>query len=160
MDFDERRIDLIKSSIQNVNSGQKIVFKALDNKINVNWPKEDEYLGYESIYDHLTCDNANWKYEYVGEEVIERDIPGEGRVTDGSDIQSEKVTIVKLKVETGKDEDPLIDLALNNLEQNIRIAAVKKLYNPDILCRIIVNDDDDVEVKKACLERLDELYIQ
>ena len=26
MDFDERRIDLVKTSIKNVNSGQKIMF--------------------------------------------------------------------------------------------------------------------------------------
>ena len=37
MDFDERRIDLVKTSIKNVNSGQKIISKSLDNKVHVHW---------------------------------------------------------------------------------------------------------------------------
>ena len=159
MDFDERRIDLVKTSIKNVNSGQKIVSKVLDNKIHVHWPKEDEYLGNESIYDHLTCDDANWNYEYDGVEEIDRIVSGDGQVPAGSEVETEKVRVVKLKVKTGKDEEPLIDLALNNPEPHIRIAAINKLYSPRILTMIIVNDEEDSEVKKACLNRLNELYI-
>nr|WP_295000844.1 hypothetical protein [uncultured Methanobrevibacter sp.] len=159
MDFDERRIDLVKTSIKNVNSGQKIVSKVLDNKVHVHWPKEDEYLGNESIYDHLTCDDANWAYEYDGEEEIERVIPGDGQVPGGSDNETEKVKVIKLKVNTGKDEGPLIDLALTNPETHIRIAAIKKIYNPGVLTNIIINDED-TDVKKASLNRLNELYIE
>lgn len=160
MDFDERRIDLVKTSIKNVNSGQKIISKALDNKVHVHWPKEDEYLGNESILDHLTCDDANWSYEYLGEDVVERQVPGDGQVPAGSDIETEEVTVVKLKVKTGKDEEPLIDLALNHPETHVRIAAIKKIESPVVLSSIIVNADELKEVKKASLNRLDELYIE
>ena len=160
MDFDERRIDLVKTSIKNVNSGQKIISKALDNKIHVHWPKEDEYLGNESILDHLTCDDANWSYEHLGEAVVERQVSGDGQKAHGGDIETEEVKVVKLRVKTGKDEGPLIDLALNHPEPHVRIAAVKKIANPNVLTAIIVNHDEDKEVKKACLDRLDELYIE
>ena len=160
MDFDERRIDLVKTSIKNVNSGQKIISKALDNKIHVHWPKEDEYLGNESILDHLTCDDANWSYEHLGEAVVERQVPGDGQKAHGGDIETEEVKVVKLRVKTGKDEGPLIDLALNHPEPHVRIAAVKKIANPNVLTAIIVNHDEDKEVKKACLDRFDELYIE
>ena len=124
MDFDERRIDLVKTSIKNVNSGQKIISKSLDNKVHVHWPKEDEYLGNESILDHLTCDDANWAYEYLGEAVVERQVPGDGQKAHGGDI------------------------------------AIKKIVNPAVLTSIITKDEEDKEVKKACLDRLDELYIE
>ena len=160
MDFDERRIDLVKTSIKNVNSGQKIISKVLDNKVHVHWPKEDEYLGNESILDHLTCDDANWSYEHLGEAVVERQVPGDGQKADAGDIETEEVTVVKLRVKTGKDENPLIDLALNHPETHVRIAAIKKIENPNVLTGIIVKDGDVKEVKKACLDRLDELYIE
>ena len=160
MDFDERRIDLVKTSIKNVNSGQKIISKALDNKVHVHWPQEDEYLGSESILDHLTCDDANWSYEYLGEDVIERPIPNTAKVPDGKDNEKEEVTIVKLKVRTGKDEAPLVDLALNHPETHVRIAAIRKIESPNVLTGIIVKDGEVKEVKKACLDRLDELYIE
>ena len=160
MDFDERRIDLVKTSIKNVNSGQKIISKALDNKVHVHWPKEDEYLGSESILDHLTCDDANWDYEYLGESVVERQVHGDGQKAHGGDIETEQVVVAKLKVKTGRDENPLIDLALNHLEPHVRIAAIKKIVNPNVLTAIIVKESEDKEVKKACLDRLDELYIE
>ena len=160
MDFDERRIDLVKTSIKNVNSGQTIISKVLDNKVHVHWPKEDEYLGNESILDHLTCDDANWSYEHLGEAVVERQVPGDGQKADAGDIETEEVTVVKLRVKTGKDENPLIDLALNHPETHVRIAAIKKIENPNVLTGIIVKDGDVKEVKKACLDRLDELYIE
>ena len=161
MDFDERRIDLVKTSIKNVNSGQKIISKVLDNKVHVHWPKEDEYLGNESIYDHLTCDDANWSYIEGEEVIVEREIAGDGQISNKSseDVEKEEVKVVKLKVTTGKDEEPLIDLALNHPETHVRIAAVKKIENPNVLSGIIVNDEDK-SVKKACLNRLDELYIE
>lgn len=160
MDFDERRIDLVKTSIKNVNSGQKIISKALDNKVHVHWPKEDEYLGNESILDHLTCDDANWSYEHLGEDIVERQVPGDGQKAHGGDIETEEVKVVKLRVKTGKDENPLIELALNHPENHVRIAAIKKIASPNVLTAIIVKDGEDKDVKKACLDRLDELYIE
>lgn len=160
MDFDERRIDLVKTSIKNVNSGQKIISKVLDNKVHVHWPKEDEYLGNESILDHLTCDDANWSYEHQGEAVVERQVSGDGQKAHGGDIETEEVTVVKLKVKTGKDENPLIELALNHPENHVRIAAIKKIASPTVLTSIIIKDGEDKDVKKACLDRLDELYIE
>lgn len=161
MDFDERRIDLVKASIKNVDSGQKIISKALDNKVNVDWPKEDEYLGNESIWDHLTCDDANWSYEEGDIITVEREIPGDGQISgkDMDDVETVEVKVQKLKVRTGKDENPLIELAMNHPESHVRIAAVKKIVNPDVLCKIIT-DDKDTSVKKASLDRLDELYIE
>lgn len=160
MEFDERRIDLVKTSIQNVNSGQKIVSKVLDNKVHVHWPKEDEYLGNESILDHLTCDDANWGFDDGEQVVVERIIPGDGQISKKSreELETEKVNVVKLKVHARKDEQPLIDLALNNPEVHVRIAAVKKIENTDVLTSIIVNDEDKT-VKQASLDRLSELYI-
>ena len=160
MDFDERRIDLVKTSIKNVNSGQKIISKVLDNKVHVHWPKEDEYLGNESIYDHLTCDDANWSYLEGDEVVVEREIAGDGQISNKSseDVETDEVRVVKLKVKTRKDEEPLIDLALNHPEVHVRIAAVKKIENPEVLSSVIVNDEDK-SVKKASLDRLGELYI-
>ncbi len=160
MDFDERRIDLVKTSIQNVNSGQKILSKVLDNKVHVHWPKEDEYLGNESILDHLTCDDANWSYVEEEEIVVERTIAGDGQISgkNADDMETEEVRVMKLKVHTSLDEEPLIDLALNHPESHVRIAAIKKIENSEVLHKIIVNDEDK-SVKKASLNRLDELYI-
>lgn len=161
MDFDERRIDLVKTSIKNVNSGQKIISKVLDNKVHVHWPKEDEYLGSESILDHLTCDDANWAYEKGDNVTVERIIPEKGQASGKheDDMDKEKVTVVKLRVTTGKDEGPLIDLALNHPESHVRIAAVKKIENTDVLTGIIINDADKT-VKQASLDRLAELYVE
>lgn len=159
MDFDERRIDLVKTSIQNVNSGQKIISKVLDNKVHVHWPKEDEYLGSESILDHLTCDDANWAYDEGGQIVVERDIPGDGQMSRSEENEKEEVTVVKLKVRTRKDEESLVDLALNHPETHVRIAAIKKIENSNVLTNIIVNDEDK-DVKQASLDRLSELYIE
>ncbi|WP_405295006.1 hypothetical protein [Methanobrevibacter sp.] len=161
MDFDERRIDLVKTSIQNVNSGQKIISKVLDNKVHVHWPKEDEYLGNESILDHLTCDDANWAYDEGGQIVVEREIPGDGQISNKSsdDVKKEEVTVVKLKVHTRKDEASLVDLALNHPEPHVRIAAIKKIENSNVLTNIIVNDEDKT-VKQAGLDRLSELFVE
>ena len=107
-----------------------------------------------------TCDDANWAYEYLGEAVVERQVPGDGQKAHGGDIETEEVKVVKLRVTTGKDENPLIDLALNHPEPHVRIAAIKKIVNPAVLTSIITKDEEDKEVKKACLDRLDELYIE
>lgn len=162
MEFDERRIDLVKSSIENVDSGQKIISKALDNKLHVNWPKDDEYLGNESILDHLTCDNANWTYEEIEQVTIERDKHVLKRITKEEDAipETEKVTIVKLKVNTRKDEESLVELAKNHPEPHVRIAAIKKIENGLVLSSIITDDEEEKSVKKASLDRLNELYIE
>ena len=161
MDFDERRIDFVKTSIKNVNSGQKIVSKVLDNKVHVHWPREDEYLGNESIYDHLTCDDANWSYVEGEEIIVERTLAGDGQISSkhADDMETEEVRVQNIKVNTGKDEEPLIDLALNHPESHVRIAAVKKIENVEVLSDVIVNDEDK-NVKKASLDRLNELYIE
>ena len=161
MDFDERRIDLVKTSIQNVSSGQKIISKVLDNKVHVHWPKEDEYLGNESILDHLTCDDANWAYDECEQIIVEREIPGDGQISSKSseDAETEEVKVVKLKVRTRKDEDQLVDLALNHPETHVRIAAIKKIENSEVLASIIT-DDPDKSVKKASLDRMNELFIE
>ena len=160
MEFDERRIDLVKTSIKNVSSGQKIISKVLDNKVHVHWPKEDEYLGNESILDHLTCDDANWTYEKGEQVTVERVVPEMGQASSKNeeDMKKEKVTVVKLKVHTGKDEAQLIDLAVNHPEVHVRKAAIKKIENTNVLTSIIINDEDK-SVKQASLDRLAELYI-
>lgn len=160
MDFDERRIDLVKASIKNVNSGQKIISKVLDNKVHVHWPQEDEYLGNESVWDHLTCDDANWTYKEGDILSVERIIPGDGQISSKhhDEMDTEQVNVVKLKVHTGREEDPLVDLALNHPETHIRVAAVKHIENPEVLTDILQNDEDN-EVKKTCLDRLGELFI-
>ncbi len=165
MEFDERRIDLVKTSIKNVNSGQKIISKSLDYKIHVHWPKEDEYLGNESILDHMTCDDANWSYENDGMMVVEREIPKENYELEDlenleDNIKTEKVKVVKLKVHTRKDEGPLIDLARNNPEPHVRIAAINKIENSSVLCTILADESEEKSVKQACLDRLSELYIE
>lgn len=175
MEFDERRIDLVKASIQSRKSGQKIVSKALDNKVHVHWPKEDEYLGMESILDHLTCDDANWGYEELGEvkvcelpieKISNKDKYSKEMVSDKKLEEAEskvedikEKVIIRLKVETRKDEGPLVELALNHPESHVRIAAIKKIENSTILSSIIVNDEDK-NVKQASLDRLSELYIE
>lgn len=175
MEFDERRIDLVKASIQNRSSGQKIVSKALDNKVHVHWPKEDEYLGMESILDHLTCDDANWSYTELGEvkvcllpplKITDKDKYAKEMVSDEQideeEAEEEEIiekTIIRLKVNTRKDEAPLVELALTHPESHVRIAAIKKIENNAVLCSIIVNDEDKT-VKQASLDRLAELYIE
>lgn len=74
------------------------------------------------------------------------------------EMDTEQVNVVKLKVHTGREEDPLVDLALNHPETHIRVAAVKHIENPEVLTDILQNDEDN-EVKKTCLDRLGELFI-
>ena len=169
MDFDERRIDLVKSSLQNKITGQRIITNVLDNRIRSHWPKEDEYLGRESVFDVMVCNNSNWEYEEVEREVIEivrDDFRSSGAKLVDEDEEkitppeeTEEITIIHLKASARKDEEPLIDIALNNPEPHIRIAAVNQIKDSKVLCRII-KDDVDKGVKKACLNRLNELYVE
>lgn len=176
MEFDMRRVDLVKASIKNKTSGQRIITQAIDGKIQSHWPKEDEYLGRESVFDVLVCNYSNWTYEKTGETVIT--LEKENSFTDGPEIfdedslyeepklitppsekYTEEIVIVNIKANARRDEQDLIELAKNHPEAHIRISAIEKIENSRVLCGII-KDDDDKTVKKACLDRLNELYIQ
>ena len=134
MVYDVRRADLVKMSIKRNKSGQEIVSECLENKIHMTRPEDYDYDSGEALFDILTLENSNWHFEK----------------------DSKKP---KIKVETRFDEDQLVDLALNNPGSHVRIAALKKINNDDILLRIIQNDEDN-EVKKAAVERLSELHVE
>lgn len=134
MVYDIRRADLVKMSIKRNKSGQEIVSECLENKIHMTRPEDYDYDSGEALFDILTLENSNWHFEK----------------------DSKKP---KIKVETRFDEDQLVDLALNNPGSHVRIAALKKINNDDILLRIIQNDEDN-EVKKAAVERLSELHVE
>ncbi len=134
MDFDIRRADLVKMTIKNTETGQEIVSDCLENKIHMTRPENYEYDSGEALFDILTLENSNWQFKK------EKDKP-------------------KIKVETRFDEDELVNLALNHLESHVRIAAIGKIYDDDVLLKIVQKDSDD-EVKKAALERLSALHIK
>ena len=134
MVFDVRRADLVKMSIKRNKSGQEIVSECLENKIHMTRPEDYEYDAREALFDILTLENANWHFEK----------------------DSKKA---KIKVETRFDEDELVDLALNNPGSHVRIAAINKIHNDQILLRIIQNDEDN-DVKKAAVERLSALHVE
>lgn len=134
MDFDIRRADLVKMTIKNSETGQEIVSDCLERKIHMTRPEDYEYDSGEAVFDILTLENSNWQFKK------EKDKP-------------------KIKVETRFDEDELINLALNNPAAHVRIAAIGKIKNDNVLLRI-VQKDSDAEVKKAALERLSELHIE
>ena len=134
MDFDIRRADLVKMTIKNTESGQKIVSDCLENKIHMTRPEDYEYDSGEALFDILTLENSNWQFKK------EKDKP-------------------RIKVKTRFDEDELVNLALNHSESHVRIAAIRKIKSDSALLKIIQKDSDD-EVKKAALDRLSELHIE
>ena len=134
MDFDIRRADLVKMSIKNAETGQEIVSDCLESKIHMTRPEEYEYDSGEALFDILTLENSNWQFKK------EKDKP-------------------KIKVETRFDEDELVNLALNNPESHVRIAAIGKINNDAVLLKIVQKDSDN-EVKKAALDRLSKLHIE
>lgn len=134
MDYDVRRADLVKMSIKRNESGQEIVSECLENKIHMTRPEDYDYDSGEALFDILTLENSNWHFEK----------------------DSKKP---KIKVETRFDEDQLIDLALNNPGSHVRIAALNKINNDNVLLKIIQNDED-ADVKKAAVDRLAQLHIE
>ena len=134
MDFDIRRADLVKMTIKNAESGQKIVSDCLENKIHMTRPEDYEYDSGEAVFDILTLENSNWQFKKE-----------KGKA--------------KIKVETRFDEDELINLAVNHPENHVRIAAIGKINDDDVLLKIIQKDSEN-EVKQAALERLSELHIK
>ncbi|MEE0902467.1 MAG: hypothetical protein UIB31_08045 [Methanobrevibacter sp.] len=134
MDYDVRRADLVKMSIKRNESGQEIVSECLENKIHMTRPEDYEYDSGEALFDILTLENSNWHFEK----------------------DSKKP---KIKVETRFDEDQLIDLALNNPGSHVRIAALNKINNDNVLLKIIQNDGD-ADVKKAAVDRLAQLHVE
>lgn len=134
MDFDVRRADLVKMSIKSSESGQEIMSQCLENKIHMTRPEDYEYDSGEALFDILTLENSNWQYKKVKDKA-------------------------EIKVETRFDEDELVELALNHSESHVRIAAIGKIYNDNVLLRIIQKDSDD-EVKQAALERLSQLHVK
>lgn len=134
MVYDVRRADLVKMSIKRNESGQEIVSECLENKIHMTRPEDYDYDSGEALFDILTLENSNWHFEK----------------------DSKKA---KIKVETRFDEDQLIDLALNNPGSHVRIAALNKINNDNVLLKIIQNDEDN-DVKKAAVERLAQLHVE
>ncbi|WP_405275657.1 HEAT repeat domain-containing protein [Methanobrevibacter sp.] len=134
MDFDIRRADLVKMTIKNAESGQEIVADCLENKIHMTRPEDYEYDSGEAVFDILTLENSNWYFKKEKDKA-------------------------KIKVETRFDEDELVNLAINHPESHVRIAAIGKINNDNVLLRIVQKDSDE-EVKKAALERLSELHIK
>ena len=97
-------------------------------------PEDYEYDSGEALFDILTLENSNWSFKKVKDKA-------------------------EIKVETRFDEDELVNLALNHSENHVRIAAIGKIKNDNVLLKIIQKDLDD-DVKKAALERLSELHIE
>ena len=133
MDFDIRRADLVKMTIKSTETGQEIVSDCLENKIHMTRPEDYEYDSGEALFDILTLENSNWHFKKEKDKA-------------------------KIKVETRFDEDELVNLAVNHPESHVRIAAIGKIKNDNVLLRIVQKDSDD-EVKKVALERLSELHI-
>lgn len=134
MDFDIRRADLVKMTIKNADTGQEIVSDCMENKIHMTRPEDYEYDSGEALFDILTLENSNWYFKKEKDKA-------------------------KIKVETRFDEDELVNLAVNHQESHVRIAAIGKIKNDNVLLRIIQRDSDE-EVKKAALQRLSELHIE
>lgn len=134
MDFDIRRADLVKMSIKSTESGQEIISDCIENKIHMTRPEDYEYDSGEALFDILTLENSNWHFKKTKDKA-------------------------EIKVETRFDEDELIDLALNNPESHVRIAAIGKIKNNNVLLEILKKDSDN-EVKKAALDRLSSLHIE
>ncbi|WP_407377760.1 hypothetical protein [Methanobrevibacter sp.] len=140
MDFDVRRVDLVKMSIKKRDTKQEVITEYMDNNMYISRPKKYKYDSGESVLDIMTLDNTNWTYEHVK-----------------SRKPKDKSKQI-IRVKTRNDDTWLIDLALNNPQRHVRIAAVGKLTDEDVLFKIIKTDRDNY-VKKACLDRLSKLYI-
>jgi hypothetical protein len=105
----------------------------------MNWSDEDEYLGGESILDIMACDDTHWYYD--------------------EDEDNNEEDVISLKVTPKLDEDPMIDLARNHPETHVRIAAIGHI-NDNIALSKIIKEDPEIIVKKASLDRLEELFIK
>lgn len=140
MDFDVRRVDSVKIHIKDSENGQEVVSKYIDNDIQLTRPEKYDYDKGESVFDVMAIDDTNWSFEKV-----------KGKKT------SKKKQ--HLKVTPERDDDYLVELARTHKESHVRIAACNKINDTKVLLGIIENDRD-IEVKKACLKRLEELCIQ
>lgn len=135
MDFnDMNRCDLIKVSIKNEELAQRVVGSNIRHHMHMDWADDDDYLGGESILDIMTSDNTDWE------------------------VSVDKNDDKKLTVESKINEEPLIDLAKHHPQTNVRISAISHITDHLELSNII-KDDADMEVKKAALARLEELFI-
>lgn len=128
------RCDLIKVSIKNEELAQRVVGSNIRHHMHMDWADDDDYLGGESILDIMTSDNTDWE------------------------VSVDKNDDKKLTVESKINEEPLIDLAKHHPQTNVRISAISHITDHLELSNII-KDDADMEVKKAALARLEELFI-
>ena len=135
MDFNDlNRCDLIKVSIRNEELAQRVVGSNIRHHMHMDWSDDDDYLGGESILDIMASDNTDWE------------------------VTQDKNDDLKLTVESKVNEEPLIELAKNHPQSNVRISAISHITD-HIELSIIIKDDPDIEVKKAGLARLEELFI-
>ncbi|WP_298502423.1 hypothetical protein [uncultured Methanobrevibacter sp.] len=139
MDFDIRRVDSVKLLIKNIESHQEVEAKYLDDNVNLDRPENYEYRYGDSVLDVMTMGNTNWHFEKDW-------------------IKSTK-SKEYIKVTSKKDVSRFVDLAKNHPEAYIRIAAIEKIADDEVLLDIIKNDDDN-QVKKASFKRLEELYLE
>lgn len=139
MDFDIRRVDSVKILIKNTESHQEIEAKYMDDNVNLDRPEKYEYRYGDSVLDVMTMDDTNWHFE---KDWI--------KSTKGKEF---------IKVSSKRDDGQLIELAFNHPKAYVRIAAIEKISNDEVLHEIL-KTDDDVSVKKASLKRLEELYIE
>ena len=135
MDFNDlNRCDLIKVTIRNEELAQRVVGSNIRHHMHMDWSDDDDYLGGESILDIMACDNTDW------------------------DVTKDKNDDVRLTVESKINEEPLIELAKHHPQSNVRISAISHITDHLELSNII-KDDPDIEVRKAGLARLEELYL-
>lgn len=135
MDFNDlNRCDLIKVTIRNEELAQRVVGSNIRHHMHMDWSDDDDYLGGESILDIMACDNTDWE------------------------VTKDKNDDLKLTVESKINEEPLIELAKHHPQSNVRISAISHITDHLELSNII-KDDPDIEVRKAGLARLEELYL-
>ena len=135
MDFNDiNRCDLIKASIKNEELAQRVVGSTIRGHMHMDWSDDDDYLGGESILDIMASDNTDWE------------------------VTEDKNDSNKLKVVSKINEEPLIELAKHHPQSNVRISAIGHITDHVELSNI-VKDDPDVDVKRASLARLEELFI-
>lgn len=136
MDFNDiNRCDLIKVSIKNEELSQRVVGSSIRNHMHMDWSDDDDYLGGESILDIMTSDNTDWE------------------------VTVDKNDDLHLTVESKINEEPLIDLARHHPQSNVRISAIAHITDNVELSNIL-KEDSDIEVKKAALARLEELFLE
>ena len=140
MDFDVRRVDSVKIQIKDSENGQEVVSNYIDNDIQLTRPEKYDYDKGESVFDVMAIDDTNWSFEKVK----------------GKNTSKKKQY---LKVTPERDDDYLVELARTHNESHVRIAACRKINDTKVLLGIIENDSD-LEVKKVCLKRLEELCIK